>query len=224
MIALFTESLSRARQIARHLSSTSDEVDGPFRLIRGRLEGADASVFVVEQGADAAYVAARIAQRRGAMRLIPIMEGSLIREAGEEWETGPGQLLPVVAVWNLAVLGPLLRILPDSCADFPLPLEAHLPAKAAWSAEGGGDGAVVGTPPWEIGNRFLGRALFRARGIGIVDRQGSGFAEAVADGDATLHPLCLVSSVLGAAQARRIDELQLARDFDAALESLLPPA
>ncbi|MCC6546972.1 hypothetical protein IT570_07370 [Candidatus Sumerlaeota bacterium] len=221
MICFFVESDERALQLAGHLDAPHGSVDGPFRTQRGTWNGLPARVYTVEQGGDAAYGAARIALRRGATRLIAITESTVVDSAAEELPIMPGQLVRVGKSYDLGGLAPLLRVLPDSARDLPLPLRELLPQRAIFDASRGEDLPAVGTPPWRIDNPNLARALYETRGIALLDRQMSGYAAAAVETEVSFFPLSLICSVSTGDGKIHSVPLQLADDFERFLAALM---
>lgn len=214
MICFFVESGERAQQVAAHLDDARASVDGPFHTHRGEWRGVEARVYTVEHQTDAAYGAARIAQRRGASRLIAITEATLIDEAAEELSLMPGQLVRARAIFDLAPLAPLLRLLSDSAREFPMPLKDGLPTKPLWEGDHDDSAPALGTPPWSIDNPHLSRALYQQRGIALLDRQMAGFAAAATETSIPFFPLVLIRSVHTAEGKVHSVPLQLTDDFE----------
>lgn len=214
MIAIFLEDLPRGRALAsRFFESKRDVVDGPFRAFDGRIRGERARLWVVNDRADAAYAAARLAIRRGAQSLIPMTEAT---SPGPETAV-PGDVLPAGAVWDLAGLEPLLRLLPDSSPEFPIDPAALLPASALWNAESGAPG--LGTPPFDVRNIHLAEWL-SGRGIHLLDRQAAGYAAAAAETGLPIRPIALVTTLLTPTGPESTFALQIEKTFEEALDLL----
>ncbi len=218
MIAFFTASHERSLQVARHLASVTDEVDTVFRTIEGRYHGNRTVVYTVGQGSDAAYAAARVALRRGATRLIPVLHAACLAAVAEEKGLGPGDLVPVGAVWDLRGLAPALDLLPDSAREFPVAVQ--LPGSPAW--RGSADGVSVGTLPGASTSLFLYRHLYNSAGIAVLDLQASGYADAAAELKCgAFHPIAQVAEVRSSREVLTGPALQRSREFDRAIEAIM---
>ena len=218
MIAFFTPSHERSLQVARHLTSATDEVDTVFRTIEGRSHGNRTIVYTVGHGSDAAYAAARVALRRGAVRLIPLLQAGCLAAVAEEKGFGPGDLVPVGAVWDLRALAPVLDLLPDSAREFPIAVE--LPAAPVWL--GSSDGISLGTLPRASTSLFLYRHLYNSTGTALLDQQASGYADAAMELKCgAFHPIAQVAEVRSSRGVLAGPALQRSRDFDRAIEAIM---
>ena len=199
MIAFFVRQPDQAAAIAAHFTSVTREVDGPWRLHKGRLQGHDAVCYVVTGEADAAWAALRLAARRGARLFMPITPAFTDETLAEREGFIPGAVMPVGGVWNLHGLLPLLRLLPDSANRLPLELEPLLPA-APVHAAGGEALPAVGTFPFPVHNGAFLRHLDRKGGIPLFDLQLSGYAEGFADiaspGEHRFHPHVVLHAIV----------------------------
>ncbi len=220
MITFFLEDLTRARWMAERFLTAGDVfVDGPFRGFEGGYAGGDARVYVVDQGTEAAYAAGRLAARRGAEALIPIAGAEIHGQLAEEAEIMAGSLVPVEASWDLASLEPLLRLLPDSSPEFPLPLADYLPRKPVWRGEE--TGFAAGSLPFAVANPYLAAALHRQLGINLLDRRLSGYASAAMEEKISFRPVCFVSGLLTARGPELPSRLSFDKRLDEALDALL---
>lgn len=191
MISFFVDSYTRALQLRPHLRSTTRETDGPFRVIQGRLRGQDVFVYAVEPATpDAAYAAAAMAQRRGATRMTPITGVSVATP--EIGGLAIGQMLPVSAIWNLAGLTPLLRLLPESATE--LPIDPSIPQLPLWREDVSGIG--VGTVPFAFRNRALLDFLEARCKIVALDARLSGYAACAMEHGVILRPAALIDSFI----------------------------
>lgn len=222
MIAFFVRRPPHAQAIARHFTSATREVDGPYRLFKGRLRGSIACCYVVTEGAESAWSACRLAIRRGARSVVPVAGAFSEPAIAEEVGFGLGDLLPIGDCWNLSGLLPLLRLLPDSAVRLPRDVAPLLPSAPSHSA---GDEALpaLGTLPFLVENAGLLRYLHRHHGISLFDMQASGYAEGAADSgeEVLLRPFALVQGFAGDGTMEYASKLLLDETFERAMEALL---
>ncbi len=193
MIAFFVQDYRRAIYMANSFGETMRTVDGPFRVLISDIGDTEARIFTVPEASKAAYVAARIALRRGAKTLIPISETWISSKFQREQEIELGTLVPVNAVWNLESLEKLLRNLPESCEEFPFDYKQMIPEESTWSEEGE---LAVGTPPFLMRNPYLANALWKSHNMIGIDKQLSGYAEAAVETDTRLVPISYVTALI----------------------------
>lgn len=212
MIAFFVPTLDNARALSRHLTTMTNEVDGPYRVFRGRWRGTIVSVYTVTGAADSAYVAGRLAARRGARVLVPVVAAAI--EGNPDTES-PGEALPVGPCWDLAAFTPLLRLLPDGARHLPLDPATLMPAapRHAGTAEAPG----IATLPFPPTNAALLRWLRRHHAIGLADTQMSGYADAATDDSIALRGFAIVDRVVADDGVLPLPPIAL----DARFESLL---
>ncbi len=215
MIVFFLPDLGRARRLAKALYLDYEDVDGPFRIFEGDIGAADLCLYVAPGNSDSAYAAARIASRRGARVFIPITEGTVLDSLAENEDIAPGILAPVARIYDLEGLKEPLRILPDSCREFPFNLDEFLPSKALWKTDI--EGVVLGTMHQKIRNLYLARALFKKKNIGCFDRQMAGYASAAVEDEIELRPVVFIDSVLARDGLHAEIPLGLDKDFDKAV-------
>jgi hypothetical protein len=191
MIALFCDDLAFATHWADVvIFSMSRFVDGPYRGFEGKLLGkSPARLYLVEQEANSAYIASRLAVRRGATHLIP-----LLRTTSLEKNATLSILEPVSSIWDLLSLDPFLRITPDCAKQFNLSIDDHLPAQPIWKTNQ--PGLSLGTPPFAIGNPFVGQELSKKLGVSLLDLQGSGYAQGACEEEVAFSPLAIITSHL----------------------------
>ncbi len=193
MIAFFVSGLERARRAAQHLRDFEDGVDGPFRIFHGMVGDAEIRVFVVEPDHSAAYAAARIAARRGAKALSPIVDATATPGVASRAGLAPGAIVPVARVWDLSACGGVMRLLPDSAEEFPVPVDELFPSSPSWKS---GDGVACCTTPLPMRSRLLARETIRRLGDTIFDGQLTAYAAAAADTGIPLRPAALVTRIL----------------------------
>ncbi len=217
MIAFFAGTAEDAAAIARAFTSVTPEVDGPFHVHRGNWRGEAAAVYLVTEGADMAYAGGRIAARRGAKAMVSVARAVSVRAE----EAPVGALGPAGAVWDLAGLLPLLRLLPDSAEELPMDPGPLLPEAAVWTADGMEAAPGLGTVPFAVRTPLLLEELRRRRGIGLVDRWSAGLAAAAAEEEVPLRPNVLVEGTVEEGGVVLAGELLLARRRDAQLAGVL---
>lgn len=221
MIALFFDQTDRARRLGEGLRAPWSGVDGPFRVFGGGLGDTEARLYAVESGADGAYAAARSAARRGARLLLPIMSCVCSERLARDRDWGLGTFHHITAVHDLGGLGPLLRLLPDSAASFPIRPDALVPSDPIWQGEAGGDGVSAGTLPWATRCPLLLEWLAGERRVGLVDLQLAGYAAAAVELGLPMRPVGVITSMLGRDGLLTASYLEIERAVDDALEQLI---
>ncbi|MBI1292257.1 hypothetical protein GC173_13625 [bacterium] len=204
MIAFFVPSAAMFELLGRLLVLPTREVDGAWRYWRSEVAGVPSHAYLVEQGSDSAYGAARVAARRGAKLLIPVLDAVTSAELAEREDLSPGALVAMGALWDLSALKPLLRLLPDSADRLPLELEPLLPQGPCWeertlSALGGA------TLPEAVRSPLLAARLRKACAATLFDRQGSGYGDAAVECGLPLRPLAHVAAILDAGKIWELD-------------------
>lgn len=222
MIAFFVRRPPHAQAIARHFTSATREVDGPYRLHKGRLRGKLASCFVVTEGIESAWAATRLAIRRGAHSIVPITSAYSEPDIAEEAGFALGDLIPVGECWNLSGLLPFLRLLPDSAVRLPLEIATLYPSAPSLASD---DPALpaMGTLPFLVENGGLLRYLHRHHGLSLFDLQLCGYAEGMADSGESLHirPLALLQGLAGDGSMEYASKILLDETFERAMDTLL---
>lgn len=213
MIAFLAGHAGDAASIARGFTSMTREVDGPFNLHRGHWRGNRAAVYIVTEGADMAYAAARLSARRGARALVPLTRVL----AGDGARAG--DVLPLGSVWDLAGLEPLLRVLPDSAAELPVDPQPLLPGTALWSVEE--ELPALGTLPFPAESPLLLRSLGELRGIHFLDLWCAGAVEGAREEEIPIRPHALVEASAGEGGIGRVPELRIAARRDEQLAATL---
>jgi len=194
MIAFFVSSPARLALMARLLHLPTREVDGGWRFLESEVGGALFRAYEVQFGADDAYAVTRLAARRGAKVMIPLLETTTTERIADREGLTPGAVMAAGDVWDLAGLGLLMRLMPDGASALPLDVADLLPKTPAWRAPE--VGPAVGTLSELQGSRSLAAELDRRLHILLSDRQASGFAQAAADSKTEFRPLAHLSRVL----------------------------
>lgn len=222
MIAFFVPTLEEAAVIARGFTSMTRETDGPWRLYKGRLKGHRASCFVVTEGADSAWAAARLAIHRGARTLLPITHSFTEEGLAEEYEMPFGTVLRLGRIWNYSGLVPLLRLLPDSAARLPIELDPLLPETPVFEDEDP-SGPALATLPFQVSNPTFLRHLHTQCGVSCFDLQMSGYAEALADSEkrVRLLPSTIICGIATGTGMKFSSSLMIGRAFEGQLADLL---
>lgn len=221
MIAFLLPTLEFARVVGAHFRSATEEVDGPFRLVEGRLGGSMARAFAVTGNADAAYAATLLAQRRGAQAVIAVSMAWTTEGIRKELAIPTDRMLPVGEVRDLSALATGLALLPDSALDFSmLPAELSAPI---WKSDDHDSPALVGTFPWPVLNPWLLRELQRRTGIVLGDVQLAGAAMAARERDLRFVPMVFVAETLSRTSVARANRLEFDTAFEASAAELLAP-
>jgi hypothetical protein len=218
MIAIFIPSLEKFVTAQRVIPTATREVDGPFRY----LDAGRVRLYLVTEGADASYAAARLAIRRGAEVLVPIVEAFTTERLAEEEGLELGSVVSVTGVWNLDGLRPLLAILPDSAAELPLDPDQLIDNGAVWKADSKAVSVGVGTLPHPTRNRRLMRHLSQSLGTLLYDVQISGYIDAALEcGVGKLLPLAEVTTLVGRSETRELDAVTADAAFGEMLATLM---
>lgn len=219
MIAIFLRDLSGARELAHHFfGDNRPRTDGPFRVLYGDKGRTELRLYVVETGAGA-YAAARLAARRGATKLIPVATAAVEEEVAEQERIETGTLLPVNAIWDLAVLEQAMRLLPDSAETFAVDVKKLLPKKPLWKTKA--EGYACGTLPFPLRSSLLAQCLYEQHHIALADEHLAGYAKGAADAKVDLHPYAFCPTLLNESDEGAKATLEKGKQLETAFGELL---
>lgn len=211
MIALLAPGEAVARTLAAPLRANETGVDGIFITYHGLLKSAPITIYALppDGGTAAAYAAGKVAHRRGAHTLLTVALTCIGPRTQERYEVELGGVLPITQVNDLSKLAPLLRLLPESAREFPLDPLQLLQGTSPLALAPDGDGATLGSLPWETTNAHLLDALSKSGHADLIDLQSHGAARSAKEDGLDCRIIGIIGAILGARSAQRITKLEL---------------
>lgn len=171
------------RLIEAELRNLRENVEGPFRTVRGEdHEDRQWRFYRMEPGLETAYAAGRLAARRGATFLLMLGRGWAAEELIEQTGTEPWQFVMPHEVFDLSPLASLQNLCPDGVERLPAPLPEGFPWQARRTAMPRGEPEFrLGSMPIPLTVPLLAREAYRHARIGLFDGSASGFLDGAAE-------------------------------------------
>lgn len=211
--------MAEAAECARFLDHPRKGVDGPYRTIAGKYQGQSMTLYVVEQGSDSAYVAGRLAIRRGADFLMPFSNGTSERSLVEKWDWDFGEVMPVGKVFDFTHTAEFFSCRPDFHEPLSEDDKAVLTPRMTW--ESAHEGVSVGTFSGPMKSDMVARHLHRVYGITLFDTRLAGFMEAAREQNVSIQPFGMTEALISGNEVAALPAMEILSNLEQGLSILL---